>query len=83
MSEFILQLNSEPHFKVHFLIYFCTCVQGSEGSLFTKKKSNSIAVADLYCREMACQRGSPTLLRHCYSVVSQIHAHPRFLSPST
>ncbi|KAF4793882.1 leucine rich repeat kinase 2 [Turdus rufiventris] len=42
--------------------------EGSEGSLFTKKKSNSIAVADLYCREMACQRGSPPLLRHCYSV---------------
>uniref|UniRef100_A0A8C3TPX1 Leucine rich repeat kinase 2 n=1 Tax=Catharus ustulatus TaxID=91951 RepID=A0A8C3TPX1_CATUS len=42
--------------------------EGSEGSLFTKKKSNSIAVADLYCREMACQRGSPTLLRHSYSV---------------
>ncbi|XP_030816227.1 leucine-rich repeat serine/threonine-protein kinase 2 isoform X3 [Camarhynchus parvulus] len=42
--------------------------EGSEGSLFTKKKSNSIAVADLYCREAACQRGSPTLLRHSYSV---------------
>ncbi|XP_015482551.1 leucine-rich repeat serine/threonine-protein kinase 2 isoform X1 [Parus major] len=42
--------------------------EGSEGSLFTKKKSNSIAVADLYCREMACQRGSPTLPRHSYSV---------------
>ncbi|RMC10325.1 hypothetical protein DUI87_13127 [Hirundo rustica rustica] len=42
--------------------------EGSEGSLFTKKKSNSIAVADLYCREMASQRGSPTLLRHSYSV---------------
>uniref|UniRef100_A0A803VB99 Leucine rich repeat kinase 2 n=1 Tax=Ficedula albicollis TaxID=59894 RepID=A0A803VB99_FICAL len=42
--------------------------EGSEGSVFTKKKSNSIAVADLYCREMACQRSSPTLLRHSYSV---------------
>ncbi|NXL00767.1 LRRK2 kinase, partial [Mesembrinibis cayennensis] len=42
--------------------------EGSEGSLFTKKKSNSIAVADLYCREMAFQRGSPTLPRHSYSV---------------
>uniref|UniRef100_A0A674HH90 non-specific serine/threonine protein kinase n=1 Tax=Taeniopygia guttata TaxID=59729 RepID=A0A674HH90_TAEGU len=42
--------------------------EGSEGPLFTKKKSNSIAVADLYCREMACQRGSPTLPRHSYSV---------------
>ncbi|NWU77506.1 LRRK2 kinase, partial [Onychorhynchus coronatus] len=42
--------------------------EGSEGSLFTKKKSNSIAVADVYCREMACQRGSPTLPRHSYSV---------------
>uniref|UniRef100_A0A8C5JDI5 Leucine rich repeat kinase 2 n=1 Tax=Junco hyemalis TaxID=40217 RepID=A0A8C5JDI5_JUNHY len=42
--------------------------EGSEGLLFTKKKSNSIAVADLYCREMACQRGSPTLMRHSYSV---------------
>uniref|UniRef100_A0A8C3QHL6 non-specific serine/threonine protein kinase n=1 Tax=Cyanoderma ruficeps TaxID=181631 RepID=A0A8C3QHL6_9PASS len=42
--------------------------EGSEGSLFTKKKSNSIAVADLYCREMACQRSSPTLMRHSYSV---------------
>uniref|UniRef100_A0A8C5NPW2 non-specific serine/threonine protein kinase n=1 Tax=Junco hyemalis TaxID=40217 RepID=A0A8C5NPW2_JUNHY len=57
--------------------------EGSEGLLFTKKKSNSIAVADLYCREMACQRGSPTLMRHSYSVVSQIHAHSRFLCPST
>ncbi|KAM9245877.1 leucine-rich repeat serine/threonine-protein kinase 2 [Leptosomus discolor] len=42
--------------------------EGSECSLFTKKKSNSIAVADLYCREMAFQRGSPTLPRHSYSV---------------
>ncbi|NXO52619.1 LRRK2 kinase, partial [Aramus guarauna] len=42
--------------------------EGSEGSLLTKKKSNSIAVADLYCREMAFQRGSPTLPRHSYSV---------------
>ncbi|XP_075348126.1 leucine-rich repeat serine/threonine-protein kinase 2 isoform X1 [Mycteria americana] len=42
--------------------------EGSEGSLFTKKKSNSIAVADLYCREMAFQTGSPTLPRHSYSV---------------
>uniref|UniRef100_A0A8B9N9C6 non-specific serine/threonine protein kinase n=1 Tax=Accipiter nisus TaxID=211598 RepID=A0A8B9N9C6_9AVES len=46
--------------------------EGSEGSLFTKKKSNSIAVADLYCREMTFQRGSPTFPRHSYSVVSQI-----------
>uniref|UniRef100_A0A8C5X2F0 non-specific serine/threonine protein kinase n=1 Tax=Malurus cyaneus samueli TaxID=2593467 RepID=A0A8C5X2F0_9PASS len=42
--------------------------EGSEGSLFTKKKSNSIAVADLYYREMASQRSSPTLPRHSYSV---------------
>ncbi|OXB60529.1 hypothetical protein ASZ78_007432 [Callipepla squamata] len=42
--------------------------EGSEGSLFRKKKSNSIAVADLYCREIAFQRGSPTLPRHSYSV---------------
>uniref|UniRef100_A0A8B9NAR3 Leucine rich repeat kinase 2 n=1 Tax=Accipiter nisus TaxID=211598 RepID=A0A8B9NAR3_9AVES len=42
--------------------------EGSEGSLFTKKKSNSIAVADLYCREMTFQRGSPTFPRHSYSV---------------
>ncbi|KAJ7396970.1 hypothetical protein BTVI_139731 [Pitangus sulphuratus] len=42
--------------------------EGSEGSLFTKKKSNSIAVADVYCREMASQRGSPALPRHSYSV---------------
>ncbi|XP_074683864.1 leucine-rich repeat serine/threonine-protein kinase 2 [Strix aluco] len=42
--------------------------EGSDGSLFTKKKSNSIAVADLYCREVAFQRGSPTLPRHSYSV---------------
>ncbi|NWX52742.1 LRRK2 kinase, partial [Steatornis caripensis] len=42
--------------------------EGSEGSLFTKKKSNSIAVADLHCREVAFQRGSPTLPRHSYSV---------------
>ncbi|XP_075575896.1 leucine-rich repeat serine/threonine-protein kinase 2 [Pelecanus crispus] len=42
--------------------------EGSEGSLFTKKKSNSIAVADLYFKEMAFQRGSPTLPRHSYSV---------------
>ncbi|NXC70111.1 LRRK2 kinase, partial [Anhinga anhinga] len=42
--------------------------EGSEGSLFTKKKSNSIAAGDLYCREMAFQRGSPTLPRHSYSV---------------
>ncbi|KAM6417413.1 leucine-rich repeat serine/threonine-protein kinase 2 [Pluvialis apricaria] len=42
--------------------------EGSEGSVFTKKKSNSIAVADLYYREMAFQRGSPTLPRHSYSV---------------
>ncbi|KAJ7407094.1 hypothetical protein WISP_127979 [Willisornis vidua] len=42
--------------------------EGSDGSLFTKKKSNSIAVADLYCRETAYQRGSPTLPRHSYSV---------------
>ncbi|XP_074937446.1 leucine-rich repeat serine/threonine-protein kinase 2 isoform X1 [Phalacrocorax aristotelis] len=42
--------------------------EGSEGSLYTKKKSNSIAAADLYCREMAFQRGSPTLPRHSYSV---------------
>ncbi|XP_068786872.1 leucine-rich repeat serine/threonine-protein kinase 2 isoform X6 [Struthio camelus] len=41
---------------------------GSEGSFFTKKKSNSITVADLYCRETALQRGSPTLPRHSYSV---------------
>uniref|UniRef100_A0A8C3L363 Leucine rich repeat kinase 2 n=2 Tax=Chrysolophus pictus TaxID=9089 RepID=A0A8C3L363_CHRPC len=42
--------------------------EGSEGSLFRKKKSNSIAVADLHCRELAFQRGSPTLPRHSYSV---------------
>ncbi|KFP00259.1 Leucine-rich repeat serine/threonine-protein kinase 2, partial [Calypte anna] len=42
--------------------------EGSEGPLFTKKKSNSIAVADLHYREMAFQRGSPTLPRHSYSV---------------
>ncbi|NXK72194.1 LRRK2 kinase, partial [Amazona guildingii] len=42
--------------------------EGSEGSLFIKKKSNSIAVADLYCREVAFQRGSPTMPRHSYSV---------------
>ncbi|XP_061874693.1 leucine-rich repeat serine/threonine-protein kinase 2 isoform X2 [Colius striatus] len=42
--------------------------EGSEGSVFTKKKSNSIAVADLSYREMAFQRGSPTLPRHSYSV---------------
>uniref|UniRef100_A0A8C4XLR4 Leucine rich repeat kinase 2 n=1 Tax=Falco tinnunculus TaxID=100819 RepID=A0A8C4XLR4_FALTI len=42
--------------------------EGSEGSLFTKKKSNSIAVADFHCREMAFQRSSPTLPRHSYSV---------------
>ncbi|KFV14589.1 Leucine-rich repeat serine/threonine-protein kinase 2, partial [Tauraco erythrolophus] len=41
--------------------------EGSEGLLFTKKKSNSIAVADLYRREMAFQ-SSPTLPRHSYSV---------------
>ncbi|KAK2514138.1 Lrrk2 [Columba guinea] len=41
--------------------------EGSECSLFTKKKSNSIAVPDSY-REMAFQRGSPTLPRHSYSV---------------
>ncbi|XP_040400639.1 leucine-rich repeat serine/threonine-protein kinase 2 isoform X2 [Cygnus olor] len=42
--------------------------EGSEGSLFTKKKSNSIAVADLYCREIAFQRGSSALPRHSYSL---------------
>ncbi|XP_072182734.1 leucine-rich repeat serine/threonine-protein kinase 2 isoform X3 [Excalfactoria chinensis] len=42
--------------------------EGSEGSVFRKKKSNSIAVADLHCRELAFQRGSPTLPRHSYSV---------------
>ncbi|NWZ21101.1 LRRK2 kinase, partial [Asarcornis scutulata] len=42
--------------------------EGSEGSLFTKKKSNSIAVADLYCRENAFQRGSSALPRHSYSL---------------
>ncbi|XP_069739337.1 leucine-rich repeat serine/threonine-protein kinase 2 isoform X1 [Phaenicophaeus curvirostris] len=42
--------------------------EGSEGSLFTKKKSNSIAVADSHYREMTFQRGSPTLPRHSYSV---------------
>ncbi|NXJ12867.1 LRRK2 kinase, partial [Odontophorus gujanensis] len=42
--------------------------EGSEGSVFRKKKSNSIAVADLCCREIAFQRGSPTLPRHSYSV---------------
>ncbi|XP_062438422.1 leucine-rich repeat serine/threonine-protein kinase 2 isoform X2 [Rhea pennata] len=42
--------------------------EGSEGSFFIKKKSNSIAVADLHCRETALQRGSPTLPRHSYSV---------------
>lgn len=41
--------------------------EGSEGSLFTKKKSNSIAVADLYCREIAFQRAS-ALPRHSYSL---------------
>uniref|UniRef100_A0A8C4KK52 non-specific serine/threonine protein kinase n=1 Tax=Dromaius novaehollandiae TaxID=8790 RepID=A0A8C4KK52_DRONO len=41
--------------------------EGSEGSFFTKKKSNSIAVADLYCRETALLRGS-ALPRHSYSV---------------
>uniref|UniRef100_A0A8C3PJA6 non-specific serine/threonine protein kinase n=1 Tax=Calidris pygmaea TaxID=425635 RepID=A0A8C3PJA6_9CHAR len=53
--------------------------EGSEGSLFTKKESNSIAVVDIYCREMAFQRGSPTLPRHSYSVVSQIRIHSRLL----
>ncbi|NWU95545.1 LRRK2 kinase, partial [Upupa epops] len=42
--------------------------EGSEFSFPTKKKSNSITVADLYYREMAFQRGSPTLPRHSYSV---------------
>uniref|UniRef100_A0A8C2T3F1 Leucine rich repeat kinase 2 n=1 Tax=Coturnix japonica TaxID=93934 RepID=A0A8C2T3F1_COTJA len=42
--------------------------EGSEGSVFRKKKSNSIAVADLHGRELAFQRGSPTLTRHSYSV---------------
>ncbi|XP_065496601.1 leucine-rich repeat serine/threonine-protein kinase 2 [Caloenas nicobarica] len=41
--------------------------EGSECSLFTKKKSNSIAIPDCY-RETAFQRGSPTLPRHSYSV---------------
>uniref|UniRef100_A0A669PEU4 non-specific serine/threonine protein kinase n=1 Tax=Phasianus colchicus TaxID=9054 RepID=A0A669PEU4_PHACC len=53
--------------------------EGSEGSLFRKKKSNSIAVADLHCRELAFQRGSPTLPRHSYSVVSHVCIHSRFL----
>uniref|UniRef100_A0A8B9CZR0 non-specific serine/threonine protein kinase n=1 Tax=Anser brachyrhynchus TaxID=132585 RepID=A0A8B9CZR0_9AVES len=53
--------------------------EGSEGSLFTKKKSNSIAVADLYCREIAFQRAS-ALPRHSYSLVSQILIHSRFLT---
>ncbi|XP_035747561.1 leucine-rich repeat serine/threonine-protein kinase 2 isoform X1 [Egretta garzetta] len=51
--------------------------EGSEGSLFTKKKSNSIAVADLHCRELAFQRGSPTLPRHSYSVGPGSDYEPR------
>uniref|UniRef100_A0A8C2T3E1 non-specific serine/threonine protein kinase n=1 Tax=Coturnix japonica TaxID=93934 RepID=A0A8C2T3E1_COTJA len=49
--------------------------EGSEGSVFRKKKSNSIAVADLHGRELAFQRGSPTLTRHSYSVVSHVYIH--------
>lgn len=69
-------LNTSSYLPV-FLCYFF--VLGSEGSVFRKKKSNSIAVADLHCRELAFQRGSPTLPRHSYSVVSHVCIHSRFL----
>jgi len=68
----------------YLFVLLCYCfVLGSEGSLFTKTKSNSISVADLYFREMAFQRGSPTLPRHSYSVVSQILIHSKLLTSSS
>lgn len=80
MSAYTLQLNSALKiFSYLPVLLYCCFVLGSEGSLFTKKKSNSIAVADLYCREIAFQRAS-ALPRHSYSLVSQILIHSRFLT---
>lgn len=80
MSASTLQLNSALNILSYLPVLLCCCfVLGSEGSLFTKKKSNSIAVADLYCRENAFQRGSSALPRHSYSLVSEILIRSRFL----